>query len=116
MTLSGCLAPTEIIIEVLKVMPGITTLPPAFRLGRASLPGKVGASLAWPSSVPEAGGHNEMSASPISHLPLDLGRESLFPEPQCFPRHMGTIVITCLPLLMIQGFHEFHVHQVFAYP
>lgn len=63
-TLRRCLAPTEIIIEALKVTPGITTLPPAFRLGRTSLPGKVGANLACPSSLPEAGGHSDMSVPP----------------------------------------------------
>lgn len=57
-TLSWGLAPAERIIDALKVRPAITTLPPAFWLRRASLPGKVSASLTCPSPAPGAGGHS----------------------------------------------------------
>lgn len=40
-TLSWCLAPVEVVIEAPKTMPGVTTVPPAFRLGISRLPGKV---------------------------------------------------------------------------
>lgn len=102
-TLSRGLAPAERIIDALKVRPAITTLPPAFWLGRASLPGKVSASLTCPS--PARGWRTQLDVSPTSHLPLDLGHESASPRgPLHFTSQMVTIVIACLPHLIFRAF------------
>lgn len=44
-TLSWCLAPVEVVIEAPKTMPGVTTVPPAFRLGISACQEKV--KQAW---------------------------------------------------------------------
>lgn len=114
-TLSWCLAPVEVVIEAQKTMPGVTTVPPAFRLRISRLPGKV--KQEWLVLSQSWGPEDTVNYPP--HLPSAAQPCSItivLPETHRVPCQGLSIRSTCLPNSTIKDFNGFCFYRVLLCP